>query len=77
MVTIGEDADGRVDLDAARARAPRATPTRPLKIGSFSAALNVTGIVTDVDAVATLLHRHGALALLGLRRRRRRTCRST
>ena len=36
---------------------------RPLKIGSFSAASNVTGIVTDVDARRrSLLHRHGALA---------------
>ena len=35
---------------------------RGLKIGSFSAASNVTGIITDVDGVATVLHRHGALA---------------
>ncbi|MCB9596021.1 MAG: aminotransferase class V-fold PLP-dependent enzyme [Sandaracinaceae bacterium] len=35
---------------------------RPLKIGSFSAASNVTGIATDTVAVATLLHRHGALS---------------
>ena len=35
---------------------------RPLLIGSFSAASNVTGIVTDVDAVTGLLKRHGALA---------------
>jgi selenocysteine lyase/cysteine desulfurase len=35
---------------------------RPLKLGSFSAASNVTGIVTDVDAVARVLRRHGALA---------------
>lgn len=35
---------------------------RPLKIGSFSAASNVTGIATDTIAVAELLHRHGALS---------------
>jgi selenocysteine lyase/cysteine desulfurase len=35
---------------------------RPLKIGSFSAASNVTGILTDVDAIAALLHEHGALS---------------
>ena len=35
---------------------------RALKIGSFSAASNVTGIVTDVDRVAIALHRHGALS---------------
>ena len=35
---------------------------RPLKIGSFSAASNVTGIVSDTNAIATLLHEHGALS---------------
>jgi selenocysteine lyase/cysteine desulfurase len=33
-----------------------------LRIGSFSAGSNVTGVRTDVDAVSDLLHRHGALA---------------
>ena len=32
------------------------------KIGSFSAASNVTGVLTDVHAIARLLHRHGAMA---------------
>jgi cysteine sulfinate desulfinase/cysteine desulfurase-like protein len=36
---------------------------RPLVIGSFSAASNVTGILTDADRVAALLHRHGALSV--------------
>ena len=35
---------------------------RPLKIGSFSAAPNVTGIVSDTHGVSALLHEHGALA---------------
>jgi selenocysteine lyase/cysteine desulfurase len=35
---------------------------RPLRIGSFSAASNVTGILTDTDAIAALLHKHGALS---------------
>ncbi|MBW6514774.1 MAG: aminotransferase class V-fold PLP-dependent enzyme [Candidatus Syntrophosphaera sp.] len=33
-----------------------------LKIGSFSAASNVTGLKTPVHDVARILHRHGALA---------------
>ena len=33
-----------------------------LKIGTFSAASNVTGKVSDVDAIAATLHLHGALA---------------
>ncbi len=35
---------------------------RALKIGSFSAASNVTGIKTDVDRVSALLHEHGAIS---------------
>jgi selenocysteine lyase/cysteine desulfurase len=35
---------------------------RPLRIGSFSAASNVTGIVTDHHGISDLLHRRGALA---------------
>ena len=58
---IREDADGRLDLDHLRHELERYAD-RPLKIGSFSAASNVTGILTDVEAVATLLHRHGALS---------------
>ena len=36
--------------------------SRPLLIGSFSAASNVTGVKTDVEAVTQLLHRYGAMA---------------
>jgi selenocysteine lyase/cysteine desulfurase/CRP-like cAMP-binding protein len=61
VVTILEDADGRVDLDHLE-RELRLHADRPLKIGSFSAASNVTGIVTDVEQVAIVLHRHGALS---------------
>lgn len=61
VVTIAEDADGHVDLDDLAAALDRYAD-RPLKIGSFSAASNVTGIVTDTVAVSTLLHRNGALA---------------
>jgi selenocysteine lyase/cysteine desulfurase len=58
---IREDDDGRLDLDHLQAEL-EAHADRPLRIGSFSAASNVTGIITDVDAVATLLHRHDALS---------------
>lgn len=34
----------------------------PLKIGAFSAASNVTGVLSDVHAIARVLHRHGAYA---------------
>jgi selenocysteine lyase/cysteine desulfurase len=61
VVTIREDADGRMDLAHLESELRRHAG-RPLKIGSFSAASNVTGIVTDVEQVAILLHRYGALS---------------
>jgi selenocysteine lyase/cysteine desulfurase len=61
VVTIGEDTAGRVDLVHLDEELRRYAD-RPLKIGSFSAASNVTGIVTDVKTAATLLRRHGALS---------------
>jgi selenocysteine lyase/cysteine desulfurase len=61
VVTIPEDADGHVDRAALEA-ALREYDARPLKIGSFSAASNVTGILTDTARVTDLLHEHGALA---------------
>ncbi|HWM34553.1 MAG TPA: aminotransferase class V-fold PLP-dependent enzyme [Pseudolysinimonas sp.] len=62
VVTIHESPDGHVDLDDLRSRL-REYADRPVKIGSFSAASNVTGIITDTAAVTALLHEHGALAL--------------
>jgi selenocysteine lyase/cysteine desulfurase len=62
VVTIDEDADGHVDLAKLRDELER-HKDRPQLIGSFSAASNVTGIVTDTVAVSALLHEFGALAL--------------
>ena len=61
VVTIREDADGHIDLGQLADELVR-TAGRPLRIGSFSAASNVTGIVSDTRAIAALLHRHGALS---------------
>jgi selenocysteine lyase/cysteine desulfurase len=61
VVVIPEDSDGHVDFDELEAALLRFSD-RSLKIGSFSAASNVTGITTDTAAVASLLHRHGALS---------------
>jgi selenocysteine lyase/cysteine desulfurase len=61
VVTIPEDRDGHVDLRRLEEELRR-HEHRSLKIGSFSAASNVTGILSDTDAIATLLHRHGALS---------------
>ncbi|QUI35612.1 aminotransferase class V-fold PLP-dependent enzyme [Streptomyces alfalfae] len=62
VVVIREDASGGIDLGDLRDRL-REYAHRPLRIGSMSAASNVTGILTDTDAVSALLHSHGALSL--------------
>ena len=61
VVVIHENADGRVDLDDLTAQL-EAYADRPLKIGSFSAASNVTGIIVDTELITRVLHEHGALA---------------
>jgi selenocysteine lyase/cysteine desulfurase len=61
VVVCPQDADGHVDLAFLDAELQRYAD-RPLLIGSFSAASNVTGILSDVAGISALLHRHGALA---------------
>ncbi len=61
LVRVPEDHDGRIDLDALEG-ALIEHAERPVKVGSFSAASNVTGIISDVSAISALLHRHGALS---------------
>jgi selenocysteine lyase/cysteine desulfurase len=64
VATVAEvslDARGAIDL-ASLERALREHASRPLKIGAFSAASNVTGIISDVRAIARVLHAHGAYA---------------
>jgi selenocysteine lyase/cysteine desulfurase len=61
VITIPEDADGHIDISRLEAELRRHAD-RPLKIGSFSAASNVTGIVTNTTRIASLLHEHGALS---------------
>lgn len=61
VVTIHEDSDGHISIEHLEEELTNHSD-RPLKIGSFSAASNVTGIITDCAAVSSLLHSHGALA---------------
>ncbi len=60
---VGYDKQGRIDwreldkvLSSARHR------DRPLKIGTFSAASNVTGILANVDELARVMHAHNGYA---------------
>ncbi|MDJ0790964.1 MAG: aminotransferase class V-fold PLP-dependent enzyme [Acidimicrobiia bacterium] len=61
VVKIGEDRDGHIDQDQLEQELVRHAH-RPLRIGSFSAASNVTGILSDTYGIAELLHEHGALS---------------
>ncbi|MGH2407227.1 MAG: aminotransferase class V-fold PLP-dependent enzyme [Candidatus Limnocylindrales bacterium] len=61
VVVIPEDRDGRIDLQRLEGEL-LAHADRPLRIGSFSAASNVTGVISDTRAISVLLHRHGALS---------------
>lgn len=61
VIEIPEDQDGRIDEEVLGRRLVEFAD-RPLKIGSFSAASNVTGIVSNTFSITALLHRHGALS---------------
>jgi selenocysteine lyase/cysteine desulfurase len=62
VIAVGEDANGQLDLAELEAQLA-GNAGRPLVVGSFSAASNVTGILTGADRVAGLLHRYGALSV--------------
>jgi len=60
---IGYDNLGRPDWrDLDRLLASPSYRDRKLKIGTFSAASNVTGIMSDVDNLARVMHEHGGYA---------------
>ena len=61
VVVIDEDENGRIDLALLESELENYRD-RPLKIGSFSAASNVTGIGSDTRSIAALLHKHNALS---------------
>lgn len=61
LVVINEDDDGNIDLRQLEQELVRHADRR-LKFGSFSAASNVTGIVSDWRSISVLLHCHGALS---------------
>ncbi len=62
VVEIPEAPEGGPDLAALEA-ALREHADADLKIGSFSAASNVTGIITDTTPVTRMLKAHGALSI--------------
>ena len=62
VVEVPEAVEGGVDL-AELEKALQEASAANLIVGSFSAASNVTGILTDPDAVTRVLKRYGALSV--------------
>ncbi|MDG1484083.1 MAG: aminotransferase class V-fold PLP-dependent enzyme [Myxococcota bacterium] len=61
VVVIDEDCNGRIDLVLLEQKLLEYAD-RPMRIGSFSAASNVTGIGSNTREISSLLHRHDALS---------------
>lgn len=61
VIQIPEDINGKIDINDLEEKLKKFS-SHPLKIGSFSAASNVTGIITDVNSITVLLHKYGALS---------------
>ena len=62
VVEVRLDAEGGLDLAHLEALLRDPQYEGRVRIGSFSAASNVTGMRTPVHDIAKLLHRHGAIA---------------
>jgi len=62
VVEIRLGGQGNLDLSDLERKVSDPRYAKRQKIGSFSAASNVTGILTPVYDTARILHRHGALA---------------
>jgi selenocysteine lyase/cysteine desulfurase len=61
VVEIPEAKAGGLDLKELE-RQLQSYQSRELKIGTFAAASNLTGMLADVDKVSKLLHKYGALS---------------
>ncbi len=61
VVVIPFDSEGRIDLNELEKKLSAPAYKQRLKIGSFSAGSNITGILTRVYDIARLCHKHNAL----------------
>jgi len=61
-IQVRLDASGQIDLAHLEDLLQDPRYANRLRIGSFSAASNVTGMRSDVRRIASLLHRYGAIA---------------
>jgi selenocysteine lyase/cysteine desulfurase/tRNA(Ile)-lysidine synthase TilS/MesJ len=64
IVQINEDAvTGHIDQQHLKEQLIKYSNNKRLIIGAFSAASNVTGLLTDTDTITALLHMYGAYAV--------------
>ncbi len=61
VVTIQLTSDGYIDLKDLESQVSDAKYKKRLKIGSFSAASNVTGLKSSVYEIARIMHKYGGL----------------
>ncbi|BFZ24449.1 hypothetical protein BsWGS_27488 [Bradybaena similaris] len=62
VITIRQLDNGLMDLEDLQVQLEAHANCKNVLIGSFSAASNVTGILTDCDSVACLMHSYGGYA---------------
>ena len=62
VVEVRLDSEGGIDLEHLEQLLQKPEYQDRMRIGSFSAASNVTGMRTPTNRIAALLHRYGALA---------------
>jgi selenocysteine lyase/cysteine desulfurase len=62
-ITVKLDANGHISLAHLEELLSKPEYKNRRKIGSFSAASNVTGLISPVHEIAALLHKHDALAM--------------
>jgi selenocysteine lyase/cysteine desulfurase len=65
IVTINESSDGNIDLEDLESKLKHyheLENDRRVRIGCFSAASNLTGILVDVNKITILLHKYNTLA---------------
>jgi len=63
VVNLPDDFQGGVDVQRLELEMELRKDSGRRLVGCFSAASNITGILTDTDAITSLLHRYGAVAI--------------
>ena len=64
MITLKEKYDGTIDFGDMETKLAYYSVEKyanKLKIGCFAAASNVTGLVSDVDKLSTMMHKYNGL----------------